>query len=125
MSGWKLTALVVVLALSLLGNALAIGAGVRLYALRAAMLGDGAAVTLPRTMRRDLVAGLSAHKEQLHPALAAVQNTRRDAVLALTAKPYDEAKATAALDALRAAVSVLMQQGQGVVLETMRAKAGG
>lgn len=117
MSGWKTTALVVVLALSLLGNALAIGAGLRIYTLRQAMLGDSAAVTLPRAVRRDLVAALVSHKADMAPALRAVQAARGAAVAALVAKPYDADKAAQALDSLRSAVDGLMRAGQGIVLD--------
>lgn len=124
MSGWKTMALGGVLALSLLGNALAVGAGLRIYKLRQEMLGDGAGVTLPRAERRALVAALAAHKDQLHQALAAVQDARQAAVVALMARPYDPARAGLALDALRQAVDALMQQGQAVVLKAASDAAG-
>lgn len=122
MTGWKVTALVVVLAVSLLGNALAVGAGIRFYHTRQAMLGDSGGVTLPRPIRRELVAALVAHKADLRPALQAVRDARRAAVEAATATPYDAASASAALDALRAAVDQLMQKGQAVVLERLAAR---
>lgn len=124
MTGWKLALLSGVLAVSLLGNALAIGAVVRIAHLRSALMGDST-VTLPREERRALGKALSDHAADLKPGLQAVQAARTAAVQAIEAKPYDAAKAAAALDALRGAVDGLMSQGQAVVLEDLARRAGG
>lgn len=117
--------LIAILALSLLFNALAIGAGLRIYRLRHSLLGDSAAITLPRDLRRDLGQALESHATELRPALLAMQTARRDAVLAFTAKPYVATKATVALDALRNALDGLMQQAQPVLLQEMVRPGGG
>lgn len=122
MTGWKAGVLVAVLALSLLGNALAIGTGIRLYKARHALMGGAEVVTLPRPLRRELLAALAAHEEDLRPGLHAVQDARRAVVEAATATPYDGARTAAALDALRAAVDRLMEQGQAVVLDRLAAR---
>ena len=59
--------LTLLLAISLLFNVLALGAGVRLYQARRALLGDGAPVSLPRDLRRDLTKALAAHAPSLPP----------------------------------------------------------
>lgn len=125
MSGWKTTALVAVLAMSLLGNALAVGAGLQIWKLRQSMLGDGPAITLPRTERRALIRALVSHEDEMRPALTEVQTARRAAVAAVLARPYDAAKASATLDALRGALGELMREGQMVLLEDLSQRAGG
>ena len=124
MTGWKLALLSGVLAVSLLGNALAIGAAVRLYHMRQALLGDTASVTLPRAERRELLSALTSHAADMKPGLQAVQAARAAAVQAIVAKPFDAAKAGAAFDTLRTAVDGLMQQGQTVVLQDLTRRAG-
>ncbi len=125
MSGWKTTALVVALAVSLLGNALALGAGLQIWKLRQSVLGDGPAITLPRAERRALIRALVTHEDEMRPALSEVQTTRRAAVEAVLARPYDAAKASAALDALRGALGELMREGQMVLLEDVSQRATG
>jgi uncharacterized membrane protein len=116
MSGWKTTVLVVALAVSLLGNALAVGAGLQIWKVRQSILGDGPAITLPRTERRALIRALVSHQDEMRPALTEVQTARRAAVEAVLARPYDAAQASAALDALRGALGELMREGQMVLL---------
>ena len=125
MSGWKTTGLAVALAVSLLGNALAIGAGVRVWHMRQALLGDTGGITLPRVERRALVHALVQHRDKMRPALVAVQTARRDAVIAVVAVPYDAAKASAALDELRGALGELMREGQMVLLQDLSQRHGG
>ena len=73
--------LVAVLALSLLGNALAIGAGLRLLRLRADLLGDQAYAGLQEPeVRRALNAALVAHRDTIAPALRAVLRARMAAM---------------------------------------------
>lgn len=125
MTGWKSIALGTVLALSLLGNALALGAGLKLYQLRQNMLGGGSAITLPTAERRALGRALMDHRADLQPALQAVQAARAAAASAILARPFDRAKAATALDGLRAALDALMVQGQGVVLDDLARRHGG
>jgi uncharacterized membrane protein len=108
--------LILALAASLLLNALALGAGLRLYQARQSMLGDSADITLPRDLRRDLGTALRDHADQMAPALKSVQDARRDAVLSITAQPYDPAAASQALDHLRTAMDGLMQGAQRIIL---------
>jgi hypothetical protein len=105
-----------VLAVSLLGNALAVGAVIKLRHVRADVIGDSA--PLPRDLRRTLLAAM-ARDTILRASLAQVQSARAAFVTAATAKPYDPAATEAALTALRAEVSSLMQQGQTVVLTAL------
>ncbi len=116
--------LTLLLAISLLFNVLALGAGVRLYQARQALLGDGAPVSLPRDLRRDLTKALAAHRAEFAPALQSVQSARRDAVVAASDRPYDPDKREAALDRLRGAIDQLMGAVQGVVLQELARRAG-
>ena len=124
MIGWKTMTLAVVLAVSLLGNAVAVGTGLRVWQMRQAFLGDTATMTLPRVERRALVQALVRHEAEMRPALVQVQTARRDAVEAVLARPYDATKASAALDALRGALGELMREGQMVVLADLDARHG-
>lgn len=124
MTSWKSVALGAVLALSLLGNALALGAGLKLHHLRQDLLGGGAAVTLPTAERRALGWALVAHQAELQPSLHAVQVARAEAAAAIRARPFDRAKVSAALDGLRTALDGLMVQGQGVVLDDLAQRHG-
>jgi uncharacterized membrane protein len=119
MTGWKSIALGAVLGLSLLGNALALGAGLKLYHLREGLLGGGGGITLPTAERRALGAALAAHQGDLQPALHAVQAARGAAAAAILARPFDRARVATALDDLRLALDALMQQGQVVVLDDL------
>jgi uncharacterized membrane protein len=112
------------LAISLLFNALALGVGVRLYQARQSLIGDGGAVALPRDLRRDLTKALAAHRAGLAPALRSVQLARREAVEAASQQSYDPVKAAAALDRLRGAIDQLMAEVQGVVLQELARRAG-
>lgn len=123
MTGWKRGLLVGVLALSLLGNALTVGALVRISHLRTALMGDSATASLPKEERRALGRALAAHAGDLKPGVQAVQTARAAAVQAIGAKPYDAVKAAAALDSLRGAVDLLMSQSQGVVLQDLARRA--
>ena len=116
--------LTLLLAISLLFNVLALGAGVRLYQARRALLGDGAPVSLPRDLRRDLTKALAAHRAEFAPALQSVQSARRDAVEAASDRPYDPDERAAALDRLRSAIDQLMGAVQGVVLQELARRAG-
>jgi uncharacterized membrane protein len=109
--------LIAVLALSLLGNALALGAGLRFVQLRHALMGESASTSLSIPMRRELIAILADHKADLAPALQAMQTARLNAVEAISAKDYDPEATKAALDALRQSVTGLMEQAQVAVLD--------
>ena len=112
-------ALIIVLALSLLLNALAIGAALRLHHLRQALTGgDTAGLTLPAEMRKDLIAAITT-APGLKTDLARVQDARRAAIAAATAKPFDRTATEAALTALRGEVTTLMTDGQQVVLDDL------
>jgi hypothetical protein len=110
--------LIVVLALSLLLNALALGAAIRLHNLREAFGGGAAALTLPPDMRRDLMQAL-ARDPDLRADLARVRAARTAAVAAATAKPFDRPAAEAAMTTLRTEVGTLMEQAQKVILHDL------
>ena len=92
--------------------------------MRQGFWGADATLALPRAERRALLKALFSLEADLRPALNAVQTARHDAVTAITARPYDSAKAAKALDDLRAALGTLMQQAQSVVLNDLAQRAG-
>jgi hypothetical protein len=118
------TWLVAALALSLLFNIAALGAGLRLWHLRQDLRGAEAAIALPRDLQRDLVAALARHRADLAPALLAAQQARAAAVTAAMAQPFDRARAQAALDMLRHSLDQLMQAAEGVVLDRLAQRSG-
>lgn len=112
--------LVGVLALSLLGNALALGGAWRLHQIRQAVLESaGGEARLPRALRRQIGAALAAHRADFSADLAALGQARADFVAAATAQPPDRAAAAAALAAFRAAADRLMAQAQPVMLQAL------
>jgi hypothetical protein len=111
--------LIAVLTVSLIFNALALGAALRLHQLRQGLTGgDAAALTLPREMRRDILSAL-ADAPELKAGLARVQAARRAVVAAATATPFNPAEAEAAMTELRGEVTRLMEQGQAVILQDL------
>ncbi len=110
------------LALSLLLNAAAIGAALRLHKLRQTLTGGDDSLTLPPQIRADLRDAL-ANAPDLKTDLARLQAARQAAVAAATATPFDRAQTEAALTALRGDVATLMEHGQQVVLDTLSARA--
>jgi hypothetical protein len=112
------TWLAIALAVSLLLNALALGAGIRLWHLKQELTGANAA-TLPRATQRQLVVAMAHHRETLAPLLHAVQDARAEAVAAAEAQPFDRAKTETAMGDLRKAVDDLMLAAQGIALDSL------
>ncbi|WP_339107617.1 hypothetical protein [Thioclava sp. GXIMD4216] len=114
--------LICVLAVSLLGNALAIGAGLRLMSLRAQLTGPvGEAVIFPREIRRDLRDALAENRETLTPALQEVLKARARIVALGTAQPFDRAATEAAMGDFRRDLDALLDQLQPLVLDRLDA----
>lgn len=117
---WTRLILIAVLALSLLGNALTLGALIRLRQVQTAFAVPGMdPQRLPPALRRDLMQALKSHAADLQPGLRALQTARAAFVSAATAQPYDPAAATMALTDLRASASTLMEQAQAIVLDDL------
>ena len=116
--------LIAVLALSLLGNALTLGAALRLRALRADLLGPEAAQALyPREMRAVLRDALSRHADQLRPELHALVAARAAVVAAGTARPFDRTALDAAMADLRGQFDVTLADVQKVLADALEAEA--
>jgi uncharacterized membrane protein len=116
-------ALVGALVLSLLLNALVIGAWVRLRDARADLLGpEAAAARLPDDLRQDLRRALRDEARTVRPLLRDVVKARAAIVAAATARPYDRGAAEAAMTDFRAATDALLSEVQRVFLDQLDAK---
>lgn len=107
-------ALIAVLAVSLLGNALAAGAVLRFRALQSDLLGPSAEQAFfSRAVRRDLRAALRENADTLRPALHRLAEDRAAVVAAGMAQPFDRAALDAAMTKFRtdadAGIGVLQQ----------------
>ena len=119
-------ALIAVLAVSLLGNALAAGAVLRFRALQSELLGPAAEQALfPRAVRRDLRAALRETAETLRPALHRLAEDRAAVVAAGAARPFDRAALDAAMVAMRAQLDTTLGAVQQVVGDRLEARAKG
>jgi len=117
--------LVAVLALSLLGNALAIGAGLRLLRLRADLLGDQAYAGLQEPeVRRALNAALVAHRDTIAPALRAVLRARMAAMETGSAEPFDRQATLDRMADTRLAIDQLLDAVQIALLDGLETHAG-
>lgn len=118
--------LIAVLAVSLLGNALAAGAVLRFRALQSELLGPAAEQALfPRAVRRDLRAALRENAETLRPALHRLAEDRAAVVAASTAQPFDRAALDAAMVAMRAQLDTTLGAVQQVIGDRLEARARG
>lgn len=117
-------ALIAVLAVSLLGNALAAGAVLRFRALQSELLGPAAEQALfPRAVRRDLRAALRENAETLRPALHRLAEDRAAVVAASTAQPFDRAALDAAMTKFRTDADAGIEVLQQVIGDRLEARA--
>lgn len=117
-------ALIAVLAVSLLGNALAAGAVLRFRALQGDLLGPAAAQAFfPREVRRDLRAALRDHAESLRPALHRLAEDRAAVVAAGMARPFDRAALDVAMTRFRTDADAGIAALQAVIGDTLEARA--
>ena len=120
---WGQIALITVLVLSLFGNAVALGALVRLREVREDLLGpDLQVVILPDAMRKDLRAAIRERRAELAPALRSVLLTRRALVEAMTARPHDRATTEARMVEFRADLDRLLAVVQVILLDRLDAR---
>lgn len=116
--------LIAVLAVSLAGNALAIGAVVRFQSLRHEVLGSSAETALfPRPERRALRAAVEANAQTLRPAMQALVAARIRVVEAGMAQPFERPALEAAMAEFRAQADLMMIALQEVVADTLEARA--
>ena len=121
---WGRIALVCALILSLVGNAVALGAWARLRDARADLLGpEPAAARLPDDLRQDLRQALRAELPRLRPLLRDLVQSRKAVVEAARARPYVRSDAEAAMTDFRADLDALMEEVQRVFLDRLDAKA--
>lgn len=121
---WGRIALVCALILSLVGNAVALGAWARLRDARADLLGpEAAAARLPDDLRQDLRQALRAELPRLRPLLRDLVQSRKAVVEAARARPYVRSDAEAAMTDFRADLDALMEEVQRVFLDRLDAKA--
>lgn len=122
---WGRIALVGALVLSVIGNALALGAFYRLNETRKAYLGPYAtSVQLPDELRREIRRALRAKTRELLPLLRDLGQERTAVLTALQAEPFDAAAADAAMTGFRSALDTLLSSAQVVILDRMQARAG-
>ncbi|QDC09281.1 periplasmic heavy metal sensor [Oceanicola sp. D3] len=121
---WGRMALIAVLALSLFGNAVTLGAVMKIRANRQALTGPGVeTVRFPRPLRRTLNAALRDNAAQLRPALQRLAAARRAMVEKGTARPFDRAATEAAIQAFRAEAAAVMTELQPILLDTLEREA--
>jgi uncharacterized membrane protein len=112
------------LVLSLIGNALALGALKRLSDLRDDLIGPGADVArLPVALRSDLRDALRDERRRLAPFLREALQARRALVLAMTDSPHDRAATEAAMTRFRASLDRLLAEAQPVLLDRLDARS--
>lgn len=117
---WGRIALILALILSLLGNAVTLGALVRLQMARSYLLGSEAVpARLPDDLRAELRAALRQDPRQSLPLLREVVRARMAIVEAIRAEPYDRAATEAAADAFRAAIDALITEVQDIFLDRL------
>lgn len=118
------TILILVLALSLLGNALAIGAGLRLYRLRVHLLGEEAYSSIQSPeVRQALNDALVAHKDEIAPALRAVLIARIAAMKQGTTLPFDREATSEKMEVTRLAIDHLLDVVQVALLDGLATHA--
>lgn len=110
------------LVVSLIGNAVAIGAALRLRALRNDLLGTET-VQLPRETRAALRDAIKAKRAELLPQLRALAQLRTRIIADATTQPFDRAKLEAEMNELRAGIAALLVDTQAIVLDTLEAQA--
>lgn len=121
---WGRIALIAALALSLFGNAMTVGAVMKLRANRAALAGPEAEFTrFPRPLRRAINSAMRDNAAQIRPALARLQAARKAMVETGTARPFDRAASEAAIEAFRTEAAAAMAVLQPILLDTLEREA--
>mgnify|MGYP000883555681 FL=1 len=121
---WGRITLIILLVLSLGGNALALGAWARFREARTALLGpDADAGRLPDALRADLRDALRDNAGTLAPHLRALSQARAAITAAAQADPYDPSAAEAAMTDFRRVVDDLLIAVQLVFLDHLSHRA--
>lgn len=121
---WGRIALVAALVLSLVLNAIAVGAWLRLREARADLLGpEAASARLPDDLRQDLRTALRGEARTIRPLLRDLVQARAAIVAAAKARPYVRSDAEAAMVRFRTSLDTLLAEVQRVFLDQLDAKA--
>jgi uncharacterized membrane protein len=121
---WGRIALICALILSLFGNAVALGAWVRLREVRSDLLGSEAASTrLPEDLRQELRSALRSEIRSLRPFLQDLIQSRSAIVSAAKARPFVRAEAEAAMDEFRDDANALLIEVQRIFLDHLEKTA--
>ena len=121
---WGRIALVSALILSLMGNAVALGAWARLREARSDLLGPEAAATrLPDDLRHELRLALRNEMPSLRPLLRDLIQSRATVVAAAKARPFVRADAEAAMDDFRSDANTLLEEVQRIFLDRLERNA--
>jgi len=116
--------LVGVLAVSLLGNAVSLGAVLQFQRMRHSLLGpDAQAALFPRDYRRDFSAALKAHQPEIRQDLAQIVAARSKVVEMAQARPFDRASTEAAMAEFRDRIDGTLAHIQVILLDTMEKRA--
>jgi|GEM_PF-1900972 hypothetical protein len=122
---WGRMALIAVLGLSLLGNAVTFGVIWRFQQVRAVVMGDGAVhmPAFPSEIRKEL-RGRFVGDTALHASLRDVIEARRAVVTVSTEAPFDKAGTEAAMAEFRTRFIASFDQMQAMVLDVLEEQAG-
>ncbi|SIN86510.1 periplasmic heavy metal sensor [Vannielia litorea] len=121
---WGRIALITVLAVSLFGNAVTLGAVMKIRANRIALAGEGAEITrFPRPLRRSLNTALRDNAASLRPGLRRLAEARRTMVETGTARPFDREATEAAIAAFRAEAAAVLVELEPILLDTLEREA--
>jgi uncharacterized membrane protein len=115
----------IVVAASLLGNAVVLGLALRLGEMRETLNGGtGGFADLPRPIRAEFREVFAAHRADLAAPLANLGAARRAMFEAAAARPYDHAAVEAAMARVRDASAALQAKGQALLLLAFNRAAG-
>lgn len=111
---------VVIACLSLLLNAVVIGAGLRLADRGLPGGGIGQAlIQMPREVRRSYVSGLKAEQPELRRLAENLRDRRQEMLSAAIADPVDPAALEAAMAAVREATAAMQSAAHAAMLKTV------
>lgn len=109
-----------ILGLSLIGNAVAIGAVWRLQDLRQELTaGASDDAFFPKDWRRAIRDDLRDNADDLRPKLAALVAARAEVVRRATAEPFDPDALQTAMEGFRAELDTLVSATQSVIFDTV------
>jgi uncharacterized membrane protein len=119
--GWSI-ALWGLLALSLFGNAVAVGIYLRVSAVTEVTQFGSAYRALPADVREDIRAEMSDARPEFRKALVKLGLARRQLLAAAQAEPFDPAAYDQAAAEVRAATAAIQELGQDVVKSVLVAR---